>query len=231
MSSASPIALTWHRPLDCTSGLLTASFRLRANLKKPSGVGLPEPGPPAHAPEHQMSDLVMSKDKNLKAFVKEGLKEGENIIVGIMCIAKEYKQKTLIATDRRIVLYSRGSFMSGPKSYESITYDNITSIEIENKWGLTRGFKLTIHASGNDISVHCVEGFGFDIDGGKKKSHQYRDAIIHAIESYNSEKSSRQPKDDEDPISMIKKLAELCESGLLSEHEFDAKKADLLSKI
>ena len=62
-------------------------------------------------------------------------------------------------------------------------------------------------------------------EGGKK--------IGEGVSGFFSKKKEEVPakEESEDPFEAIKKLAELKEMGILSQEEFDTKKAELLSKI
>ena len=48
---------------------------------------------------------------------------------------------------------------------------------------------------------------------------------------FSRKKQKDTPKEAETPIELIKKLAELRDAGIISDEEFELKKAELLSKI
>lgn len=174
-----------------------------------------------------MSEIISTKNKHVTAFIKDELQPDEKMVMGIGCLAAKSKMKAFIATTKRALIYSKGSFLTGA-TYESINLDKIGSVEIENKSGTTRGFQLTLHTSANDISAHCIDGFGLDMDGGKSKSHLYRKALTDAIEATQPVSNHLPSGVVVDVADQLKKFAELHSSGVLTDEEFTTAKTNLL---
>ena len=62
------------------------------------------------------------------------------------------------------------------------------------------------------------------VESGKKAKENMSDF-------FSRKKQKDTPKEAETPIELIKKLAELRDAGIISDEEFELKKAELLSKI
>ena len=120
----------------------------------------------------------------------------------------------LIATNQRVVFYRRGLF---GEVLETIPYNVITSVEQKSFMGHRT---LRLHTSHDDLEFKCLE----------KKAYS---ALVTAIDSgrKQSDVLPEVPPSRESPAEMIRMLAELRDTGVLSELEFETKKAKLLDQI
>jgi hypothetical protein len=124
------------------------------------------------------------------------------------------KQGLVVLTNERLFFFEKSL---GSETLEEFPLRSISSMQTSKK--LT-GERLKIHASGNDAEItHMGDGNANEI------TRCYR-AI--GREAVPAPPSSSAP---EDPITQIEKLAGLRDRGLLSNEEFEAKKADLLGRL
>lgn len=126
-------------------------------------------------------------------------------------------QGILVATNKRLVFVDKG-LIFGLK-VEDFPYEKITSIQY--KTGLVLG-KITIFASGNKADIENVD---------KKQTRNFAEYVRakitkttdHATKSMSSSNTSSL-----DIADQIKKLADLRDSGILTEEEFITQKEKLL---
>ena len=120
-----------------------------------------------------------------------------------------------VATSKRVVFYAKK--ITG---YEMEVFPYSTISSIEHGKGLM-GHKITLFASGNKATVKWIKEGDIDSFVGEVKSR------IGKKEA-SSETPSQLPADIP---AQIKQLAELKDQGILTEEEFETKKAELLKKI
>ncbi|MFD1885566.1 PH domain-containing protein [Paenibacillus wenxiniae] len=157
----------------------------------------------------------MAKIDKLIALAREHLQPGEEVLAGVF---GAYETKTLgqatikngvlIATPDRIFFYGKRTF--GYDS-ESFPFSNISSVETGK--GLM-GKTVTFFASGNKVSMKYINEGDYD-------------QFIQIAQSKIGKKSSN-AESVNDPIEQLKRLAELKESGIITEDEFAAKKKQVL---
>ena len=121
----------------------------------------------------------------------------------------------IVLTDRRL-LFVQDGMMS--KKSEDFPLDKVSSVQ----WGsgLMLG-AVTIFASGNKTEIKNVNK-----DDGKEIVDLVR-ARLSAPKPSATPASAAQP----DIIGQIKQLGELKEAGVLTQEEFEAKKAELLRRL
>jgi hypothetical protein len=125
----------------------------------------------------------------------------------------------LALTDRRLLLVKERMF--GAKA-EDFTLDKISWVEWKS--GLATG-TATISSMGNKLEV------GMNKDDGKAITDLLRDRIS-ALQSASAATGSGQGTEPARDIpDQIRKLGELRDAGVLTEEEFEAKKAELLSRM
>ncbi|SFG08865.1 Short C-terminal domain-containing protein [Novosphingobium sp. CF614] len=141
--------------------------------------------------------------------------------------------------DQVLVIRKRGLgtlILQGFKGDKRIPYTSIAAIQLRRPSLLTAGyFQITLPGG--------IEGRGGIIDATKdentvmfaKKQIGAFEMVQREIESRlaaSRQSSSITPSaPDTDPLTAIRKLGELREAGMISEGEFEAKKAELLSRI
>ena len=113
-----------------------------------------------------------------------------------------YRGGVLIATDRRLILYAKK--LTGFE-FQSFPYDTITAVEMGKSM---MGHHLTVRALNTKVEFKWI---------GKKWDAP---AFISTVRSLASAASAQ----GSDVAEQIRKLAALRDDGILTEHEFHAKK-------
>jgi hypothetical protein len=120
----------------------------------------------------------------------------------------------LALTDRRL-LFVRDGIMS--KANEDFAFDRINSIQ--SKSGMLTG-SVVITVGGTRSEITNVE---------KNDGKAIADAVREIISAPAAAPAPAPAGDD--VYAQLKKLAELRDAGILTDAEFDAKKAELVSRI
>ncbi|WP_105901405.1 PH domain-containing protein [Vibrio gangliei] len=165
----------------------------------------------------------MSKEpKHLKAFKEKHLDSNDTVIawsegyIGEMMGKGENTQHNgiFIVTNTKAAFYRKG-FLG--EILETIPLKQITSIERKSSLGHRI---IRLHTSHDDLEFKT-----FDKEGESE--------IIQAIEKVrnNSPQPEKTQHNEIDAIEKIKKLGELKELGLLTDSEFEEKKAHILQQI
>jgi Bacterial PH domain/Short C-terminal domain len=126
----------------------------------------------------------------------------------------------LVLTDRRLLFVKEGMF--GSKT-EDFPLDKISSVEWSS--GMALG-SLTVFAMGNESKIKSVNK-----EDGKDMADLLRSRTFGAQEVAPAADSAQSEQQAPDIPDQIRKLGELRDAGMLSEEEFEAKKADLLSRM
>jgi hypothetical protein len=124
----------------------------------------------------------------------------------------------VVMTDRRL-LFVQDAVMS--KSTEDFPYSKISSVSWNS--GMAMG-TIVVFASGNKAEIKNVQK-----DDGKSMVDALRERLADspAAGSPAAAPAAAAP----DIMEQLKKLGELRDAGILSDDEFAAKKADLLSRL
>ena len=131
------------------------------------------------------------------------------------------KEGLLAVTDRRVIFLEEGMIRH---RLEDFPYDKISSVQ--TKTGMRSG-ELTIFVSGNKATVKDVHP--------KQRAPEIGDYVRQKI-AFGSKPAAAAPQaapsaPTESPMDQLKKLAEPRDAGVVSEEEFEAKKAELLSRM
>ena len=126
----------------------------------------------------------------------------------------------LVATQRRVLFFAKK--LAG-FDLESFPLTNISSIEMSK--GMM-GHKISLFASGNRVDVKWVNpdprAFVQEVRQRMGRREEHAAPIPNP-------KTAEEVKPD--PIVQIRKLAELRDEGILSDEEFNSKKAELLRQM
>lgn len=129
--------------------------------------------------------------------------------------AKTQKNGVLIVTTDRVVFYRKG-FLG--ETIESIPLKKITSIERRSMLGFRT---IRLHTSHDQLEFKML-GDDSNIVAGIEEGRDKAQSTTPTV-------TSQSPT--QDPMDALKKLAELRDAGIVTEDEFQAKKAALLSKL
>ncbi|MDF9756774.1 SHOCT domain-containing protein [Pseudomonas hunanensis] len=166
---------------------------------------------------------MAAEPKHVKKFRDKHLQSGEQVIawgegyIGKMLGTGKDAEKTgvLIVTGSRVVFYRAGIF---GEVNESIPLKALTSIERKSFMG-----HRTIHMHTSHDSLE-FKSFRKDQD----------QALVDAIEAGRNHAvppvQAGQPS-SADPMTALSKLADLKAAGVLTEEEFNSKKAELLARL
>ena len=128
----------------------------------------------------------------------------------------EGKQGLVVLTTERLFFFEKSL---GSETVEEFPLKVITSLSV--KKAMT-GETLKIFASGNQSEI-------------KSMMHGQADALVRGFHAQTQfaavEKPSAQPQQAADPLVQLERLGQLRDKGLLSNEEFEAKKAELLGRL
>jgi len=149
--------------------------------------------------------------------------------------AKDY----IVCTNKQIIMMNR-EMLGATANVKQFYYEDITSastVQNSNSNDLTvalletaitaatKTCDLVISTSGSSLRINTL--FKIEAERIVAVYHQYRKLAKTA----SSQPQVIVQQQTVDPVEQLKKLAEMRDLGILSEDEFNAKKADLLSKI
>lgn len=161
----------------------------------------------------------MAKLDKLLEQAKEHFEPGEEVVAAIQGTYEtkiagqdSIRKGSFIATDQRLVFYAKK--LTG-YDLEVFPYENISSIEMGK--GMM-GHHISLFASGNNVRMKWIDK--------KQDVPAFIGAVKGRMKGGSAVGASvAEPVDSTD---QIRKLAELRDEGILSEEEFQAKKAQLL---
>ena len=168
--------------------------------------------------------------KELKA-VEELLWENETVlyiadtVLEVIADTKKKKKESLpgvcVLTTHRF-LHHKNEYRLlgigvGGDTTESIALDRIDSVNAVNTINFNH---VQFHAMTKSYDIIC---------GNKKEMKLLHQVFEKAMQDYSMQKNA--PAAATDPLTQIKQLSELRDAGVISEKEFEEKKASLLSRI
>lgn len=165
---------------------------------------------------------MAKESKHVKAFKEKHAKPDENVLawcegyIGEMMGSGDKKQHNgvLVVTETRAIFYRKGIM---GEVLETMPLQSITSVERKSMLGHR---VIRIHTSHDDLAFKTFE-----------KDNEAK--LVQAIEDGRvRENIPQQPALQEpDPMDKLKKLGELKDSGILTQEEFDTKKAQVLESM
>ncbi len=168
----------------------------------------------------------MAKIDKLTEQAKAHLEPGEEICAAVQGTYEtkimggdSLRTGSLIATDRRVVFYAK---KLGGYELESFPYRNISSFEQGKNM---MGHNVTFFASGNKVHMKWIKT--------DKELARFTEIVKAAMRSPGPAASAPSAPAPAQPdlMDQLRKLGELRAAGVLTEEEFAAKKADLLSRL
>jgi Bacterial PH domain/Short C-terminal domain len=120
----------------------------------------------------------------------------------------------MVATETRVIFYA---LRLGGYDHESFPYSRISSIEASKSM---MGHKVTLYASSNTVNIKWVNDPGLP-------------AFLEFVNSRigTNPSAASPPPAEVDAVEKIRKLSELHQAGILTDSEFESKKAELLTQI
>jgi hypothetical protein len=170
-----------------------------------------------------MVDQVAKLEK-LTEQARAHLEHGEEILGAVQGTyetkimgSESIRSGSLIATDRRVVFYAK---KLGGYELESFPYNNISSFEQGKNM---MGHNITFFASGNKVHMKWIKT--------DKDLALFTETVKRTMGSSRTPAAAPSPAAQPDVMDQLRKLGELRDAGVLTAEEFDAKKADLLSRM
>jgi hypothetical protein len=164
----------------------------------------------------------MGLDKDLAGVQANHLDSGEEVLGAVQGTHVHYvgskehtRNGTLLATDRRVAFYRKK--MGSGFDFDSFPYPTIASIE-QGKNMMGHHIRLTV--AGNVMEMKWIK----DAAGTAKMVEAIRARLGQAV-------AAAAPAAAPDGAEQLRKLAELRDSGILTEEEFAAKKKEILERI
>lgn len=165
--------------------------------------------------------------KHVFKFQESHLQSGETVVewcegyTGEMMGSGDKKPHNgaLVVTNVRVAFYRKGMF---GEVLETIPLKSISSIERKSNLGHRT---IRIHTSHDKLEFKMFD---------KAKEQLLISAIEQgrgATSAISSITTAVANSANQDPIEMLKKLADLKESGILSTSEYETKKAEIISRI
>ena len=124
----------------------------------------------------------------------------------------------IVATDRRVFFFKHGMLTS--TKVEDFPYSRISSVTSKKgmKWGT-----LTIHASGNDAKVQYVDPGSLGVE--------FADVVRGMLHAPAPPTPPPPPPPAASADDRLRRLAALHADGLVSDAEYQAKRAELLGDL
>ncbi len=163
----------------------------------------------------------MKKSTHVKVFEKTKMKPDEQILLfcegwigNVMGVGKNTQHNgALIITNQRVVFHRKG--LTG-SVFQSSKYKDISSIELKYQMGCK---SIKFYTYNGSLEFKTLESAN-KVNQIFEKTEELRETQQHSSATNSN-----------DSIELIKKLAELKESGILTPEEFDVKKSEIMSKI
>lgn len=186
----------------------------------------------------QIDRLIKEKiGENILKIVREYVFDDELILYFAWGCDSITAKDFVVCSDKQMVVLDREAF-GLTKNVKQFYYEDVTSMAtIQNTNGLL-DLALTVALSVCDLEI--------SVAGAKERlSNMYTYEAEKAVKVYREcrrgiKENNRQPQvvvqqasavPQSDPLEQLQKLQKLKEAGILTEEEFNAKKADILSKI
>ena len=162
----------------------------------------------------------MAKLDKLLDQAKDHLDEGEDVLAVIQGTYEKNdwtRAGILAATDHRLVFY--GKKMTG-YDFEVFPYKTISSIETGK--GMM-GHHVKFFASGNEVNLKWIDKKS-DVPG-------FVGVVKDQMKADHATPAAPAASDSPDVADQIRKLAQLRDEGLVTDEEFETKRAELLARL
>lgn len=167
----------------------------------------------------------MAKIDKLLEHAKDHFAPGEEALASVL---GAYESKLMgedfvvrngifIATNQRLLFYAKK--LRG-FDLESVPYDNISSLEMGKDFLV--GHYINFFASGNSTKMKWIK-VG-DVPA-------FVEVVKTQMEASKTSAATPTPPPADDPLSQLERLGKLHKSGVLTETEFESKKAEILARM
>lgn len=172
----------------------------------------------------------MAKIEKLQEMAAAHLEPGESAVAVVLGAyetkilgSDTVRNGILIATERRLVFYAK---KFGGYDLESFAYRNISSFEQSKS---PMGHKVSFFASGNKVAMKWITDLA--------AMQAFTEVVKSHLNGANSSALTAAPQvaqaaDSKDEVfEQLHKLGSLRDAGIVTEDEFNAKKAELLARL
>jgi hypothetical protein len=177
----------------------------------------------------------MAKLDKLIEKAQEHLIEGEHNVAAVQGVYETkimgndtVRQGIFAATNKRLLFYAKK--MTG-YDLESFPYDHISSFEMSKG---AMGHKMAFFASGNKVTMKWIQQGDVATFSNAVRSRMGKvSAGFAASDSLPTAEPEAAPAPSSEPTvaDQLRTLASLRDDGILTDEEFQAKKAELLAKL
>ena len=165
----------------------------------------------------------MAKIDRLLKRAREHFDLGEEAVASVLGVYEikmlggdTVRNGMLVATNRRLVFFAK---KFGGFELEMFPYNNISSIEMGKN---LLGHHISFFASGNKVKVKWIR------QGNIQGFLKFVKSRISEVDAATEEIS---PPESVNPLEQIETLGKLHKASVISDSEFEAKKAELLQRI
>ncbi len=185
----------------------------------------------------QIDTIIRGKiGENIVKIIKQYVFDDELLIYFAWGMDSITAKDFVVCTDKQILMLDR-EMLGATKNIKQFYYEDITSMSTDQKtngvldFALTVAFKLcniTIYVSGAQEKIQNL--FTYEAERVVRVYQEYRRSIKQE-EKNNRQVVIQQSAPQDDVFAKLEKLNKLKEAGILTEEEFNAKKADLLAQM
>lgn len=187
--------------------------------------------------ESEVNDMIVTKigDKILK-IIKQYIFEDEFLVYFAWGMDNITAKDFVVCTNKQILMLDR-EMLGATKNVKQFYYEDITSMSTDQKtnglleFALTAAFKLcniTIYVAGAQEKIQTL--FTYEAERVIRVYQEYR-RFIKQEERASRQTVIQQSAPEDDVFTKLEKLNKLKDAGILTEEEFNAKKAELLAQM
>lgn len=188
--------------------------------------------------ENQVDELIKSKiGDNILKIIRQYTFDDELLVYFAWGMDNITAKDFVVCTNKQILLLDR-EMLGATKNVKQFYYEDITSMGTDQKtnnvleFALTAAFKLcnvTIYVAGTQEKIQTL--FTYEAERVVRVYQEYRRSIKQEERSARQVVVQQTAPQDDDVFTKLEKLNKLKEAGILTEEEFNTKKADLLAQM
>lgn len=188
--------------------------------------------------EIQVDELIKSKiGDNILKIIRQYTFDDELLVYFAWGLDNITAKDFVVCTNKQILLLDR-EMLGATKNIKQFYYEDITSMGTDQKtnnvldFALTAAFKLcniTIYVAGTQEKIQTL--FTYEAERVVRVYQEYRRSIKQEERSARQVVVQQTAPQEDDVFAKLEKLSKLKEAGILTEEEFNAKKAELLAQM
>ena len=188
--------------------------------------------------EIQVDELIKSKiGDNILKIIRQYTFDDELLVYFAWGLDNITAKDFVVCTNKQILLLDR-EMLGATKNIKQFYYEDITSMGTDQKtnnvldFALTAAFKLcniTIYVAGTQEKIQTL--FTYEAERVVRVYQEYRRSIKQEERSARQVVVQQTAPQEDDVFAKLEKLSKLKEAGILTEEEFNAKKAELLTQM